>query len=215
MQFMNVSSPLRRACPAVACDNGAGRCLVAVGMALSGKWLHCKWLHCNWLHCAGAAVLTVACGGCQPSPSKYEVVGNVTLDGKPLSHGDILFSAMNNSASEAAVIKDGHYRIKVAAGRHKVVVNASERRRNPNPPGMRADEWYYPSIIPAQYNDQTILTADVAPPRAIDSIVLLSEPPSRRALAAANPLASRLLSGNRPSMRMPPWKAPAASVQET
>jgi hypothetical protein len=101
--------------------------------------------------------------GCNARPAKYQVEGTITLNGKPLDGGEIFFIAADNSSSEAAKIKEGRYQVKTTAGRYKVMVNASTKKPNLNPPGMRGDDFYFESIIPDKYNERTSLTAEVAP----------------------------------------------------
>lgn len=117
----------------------------------------------HWMRLTMVVLSIVGAIGCGPQHAKYDVQGTVTWDGKPLDAGEILFVGADNTSSEAAKIRDGRYQVKTAAGRFKVMVNASERKRNPNPPGMRGDDWYFESTIPARYNQQTTLTAEIAP----------------------------------------------------
>src|SRR5581483_4237319 len=91
--------------------------------------------------CSLLSLLLLAQQGCgKQSRPKYEITGTVTLDGKPQETGDILFIAQDNSSSEGGKIEGGRYRVRAAAGQYKVVINASVRKRNPYPAGMRADE---------------------------------------------------------------------------
>jgi hypothetical protein len=102
-----------------------------------------------------AAALGVAgCGG-----SEAEVSGSVTVDGQPLKDGDIIFEAADGSITPAAgKIVDGTYALKVLPGPKKVRINASRPTKKPDPVmGAAARE----SMIAAEFNEQTRLTADI------------------------------------------------------
>ena len=105
-------------------------------------------------------VLVNACG-CNRTPRKYQVVGKITLDGKPLSQGEIVFSTTDNKASEAGKIHEGEYRLAVLPLPHRVAVNASILVPNPAANEFRGDKWYYKNIVPFRYNQETILTATI------------------------------------------------------
>jgi len=102
-----------------------------------------------------AVILGVAgCGG-----SEAEVSGSVNVDGQPLKEGDIIFEAADGSVTPAAgKIVDGKYSLKVLPGPKKVRINASRPTKKPDPVmGAAARE----SMIAAEFNEQTRLTADV------------------------------------------------------
>lgn len=105
---------------------------------------------------------TVLCG-CHRAPSKYSVGGEITWQGEPLAAGDVFFMGEDQVSSEAAKIENGKYRTKARPGRFTVMINSPVRKRNPNPPGMRADEYYYENFIPPRYNEQTSLRVEVLP----------------------------------------------------
>jgi len=101
-----------------------------------------------------ASVLVVGCGG----PTPVDVTGNVTLDGQPLSEGDIIFEAADGKVTPGAgPIKEGKFAIKALPGAKKVKINASKPAKPDPVMGTIPGE----SIIPEQYNVKTKLTADV------------------------------------------------------
>lgn len=108
-----------------------------------------------------AAILLA--GGCRRAagPVKHVVSGTVTLDGKPLSKGDVIFSPeAANLPADAGKLQDGRYTFRVVAGRHRVVIQAVSDKPIVTSP---IDPPVYESIVPARYNDATTLTADVTP----------------------------------------------------
>lgn len=107
----------------------------------------------------------VACclAGCQgeTGPAKYEVSGTVTLDGKPLSNGDVTFyPAATNMPAAAGKLQDGRYTFRAVAGEHRVVIRAVSDKPIITSP---IDPPVYESIVPARYNDATTLKAEVTP----------------------------------------------------
>jgi hypothetical protein len=99
-------------------------------------------------------------GGCGPSgPRTYAVSGTVVFDGKPLPRGDIIFlAARGDMGADAGKINDGRYSFRAKAGKKKVAILASKEV-----PGKR-DPLMGPLVenyIPARYNDETTLTAEV------------------------------------------------------
>jgi hypothetical protein len=103
---------------------------------------------------------TALLAGCGPSgPRTYPVSGTVLFDGKPLPQGDIIFhAARGDMGADAGKIKDGKYSFRAKAGKKKVAILASKEV-----PGKR-DPLMGPLIenyVPARYNDETTLTAEV------------------------------------------------------
>ena len=90
-----------------------------------------------------------------------EVSGAVTLDGKPLDKGEIVFVAANGSARPVGgSVESGRYKVRVEPGRKKVMVNASKLSDKIDPNTRERQEY---SIIPAAYNYESKLFLDVEP----------------------------------------------------
>ena len=92
--------------------------------------------------------------------------GSVTLDGKPLEKGIIMFSAAEGEALPvAADVIDGKYSTeKMVAGKKHVQLSASKltgTRKNDSP-GAPPDEMWEEQI-PARYNTESTLSLDVQP----------------------------------------------------
>jgi hypothetical protein len=107
----------------------------------------------------GAALLTSAAGCAGDGPAR--VSGAVTVDGKPLPEGEIVFEAVDGSKTPAAgPIKDGKYEVSVLPGAKRVRVNASRPARKPDPVmGAAARE----AAVAPEFNERTTLSADIKP----------------------------------------------------
>lgn len=106
----------------------------------------------------------LGCGGGSGADS-VTVTGNVTLDGQPLSEGDIIFRADGGKGrGYAGKIKDGSYEVKCAPGNHRVEIRAmrSESGKKAKTLASGEEGMALEQYIPAKYNDKSTLTADVS-----------------------------------------------------
>lgn len=116
-----------------------------------------------FLTCLLLAILPVL-SGCGDSSGTVPVTGKVTLDGEPITEGDILFRATDGSPSHAGKIQDGIYSAEVSPGEKQVEITAYRdvpgKFREDNP-GERTPvrEMY----IPQQYNRASTLKIEVTP----------------------------------------------------
>jgi hypothetical protein len=106
-------------------------------------------------------------GGCAKNePAGHPVSGTVTFQGKPLDQGSIEFSPTGDQGTmSGGDIKDGNYSIPAASGLkpgpYAVRISSSDRSvtateeapGEPPPPARQR--------IPAKFNEQTTLTAEV------------------------------------------------------
>jgi hypothetical protein len=120
----------------------------------------------TFLALSAGLILTLA--GCSGGASVIEVGGTVTLNGKELPEGDIVFVPTDSKlGGEGGKIKDGKYRLKAKPGKNKVEIRATREvpgKTMPSAAGPGAPpEPLRESIIPTKYNDQTTLEADVGP----------------------------------------------------
>lgn len=111
------------------------------------------------LVCVAACLLFITgCGGAQDAPSTVKVEGTVTFDGEPLSEGSIVFDPTDGKGgSSAGGIENGKFTFDSQLGQKKVLISASRETG-------KKDQYEEPiteSYIPANYNSQTTLTADV------------------------------------------------------
>jgi len=119
-----------------------------------------------WLFAAviAAGVLAAAgCGGAGGVTAK----GRVTLDNVPVKEGTIVFISSAGGQKVPAVVKDGEYAVPADAalkpGSYRVEVTWARPTGKKIPsadPGMTTDE--RKEAIPAKYNTQSTLTADLA-----------------------------------------------------
>ena len=91
----------------------------------------------------------------------FAVTGKVTFNGEPVSNGEIqLLPADQNGPPAAAVINGGEYRLLARPGAKRVSIRAA-RQAGAAPKGALGAS--FEDYIPAEFNSQSTLTADVAP----------------------------------------------------
>jgi len=98
--------------------------------------------------------------GCSREPRLYLVRGFVSLDGQPVSDGDIMFVNPDGiRGPDAGKVKDGRYALKTTEGKKRVEISASKIR----PGGARGagGEPVPEEYIPARYNIESKLNAEV------------------------------------------------------
>lgn len=105
-----------------------------------------------------AAVLVIgACVGCNQSPFNADVTGSVTLDGKPVPPGVVIFSAEDGgrNSSRGRIEPGGDYFLVtrhsrgIDAGNYRVAVQVYEKGDPPGP-GERAPA-NLPPLVPEKY----------------------------------------------------------------
>lgn len=106
--------------------------------------------------------------GCSAGPKSNvsEVSGTIQLDGKPLPEGTITFvSADNSTHSAQGKINNGEYVVNVPVGRKRVEIHASRWTGKPYEKyGIKETEQYLPAI----YNEESQLTAEVIPDTSVE-----------------------------------------------
>jgi hypothetical protein len=115
------------------------------------------WRNSGWL-----LTVLLALAGCGRSgPATYPVSGAVSYNGKPVPDGSIVFmSADNHLAADAGKIHDGRFEFAAKAGKKKVEIRAVREVGKVIPSmGVKARQSY----IPATYNSESTLTAEVMP----------------------------------------------------
>jgi len=97
------------------------------------------------------------CSGNKDLPPLGTVTGVVTLDGKPLADANVAFAPEHGRTSIARTDAAGRYELYydgphkgAAVGRHRVIITATPSMDEANP-----------ILVPARYNAQTTLTAEV------------------------------------------------------
>ena len=110
-----------------------------------------------------AVILSVGCSSAPEGEPVFPVSGTVTFDGTPIAEGRIQFrETEGDQQAFSGEIKDGKYSLEAQAGAMKVEVLASRPtgkfdKSNPDEPPQPIGEMY----IPAKYNAETSLTAEV------------------------------------------------------
>ncbi len=120
-----------------------------------------KYLNMRWLLLTASILLLTACGD---GSNTGEVVGTVSVDGKPAERGSVSFAPLSGEGSTSgAEIRDGKFSAEVALGKNKVeirvpkVVGKQRLYDTPDSPLQELME----EVLPAKYNDQTELEIDV------------------------------------------------------
>lgn len=110
----------------------------------------------------GLLSLVAGCGS-GGGPATYAASGTVKFDGQPLKTGDIQFEPETPGlAPDAGQIVNGSYSLKVKAGKKKVKITAAREIPGKSTKGaMGEDIIAKEDFIPANYNSQTELTAEV------------------------------------------------------
>jgi hypothetical protein len=110
-------------------------------------------------------LLLSGCSSEPEGPAMFTVTGTVNFDGAPVTDGRIQFrKADGDTKAFSGEIKDGSYSLETEAGKMTVEITASRPtgkfdNSNPDDPPQPIGEMY----IPAKYNSETTLTAEVSP----------------------------------------------------
>lgn len=109
-----------------------------------------------WVACLACCLL--GCGRAT-GPATYPVSGTVTLNGKPLVTGDVIFyPETENMPAVMGKLEEGRYSFRAVAGRHRVSIQAVGGKPRVVSPVMPP---VFERLVPARYNQSTTLTADV------------------------------------------------------
>ncbi len=101
--------------------------------------------------------------GCEKGPKYYDVSGTISLDGRPLPEGDIIFSPMDSALGpEPGTIKNGNYSLKALEGKKRVEISASKIIPGSKVRGA-GGEPVPEEYLPTRYNALSELSADVSP----------------------------------------------------
>lgn len=104
------------------------------------------------------AVLFNLAGCGDAGPRQYQVMGTVTFDGQPVEEGEIRFMPTEAGGTPyAGPIVNGKFECKVTEGQKRVEISATREAATPAPDGLPD----YVSYIPAEYNTQSTLKAEV------------------------------------------------------
>lgn len=115
----------------------------------------------------GVAALAIGCGSAEEQ--RLEIQGTVTLDGKPLSEGQIRFFPLTNGVGAYGPVTNGAYAITedegITPGTYRVEISREKstgrKMSNPDNPEEMIDEVI--ETIPKQYNLNSQLTIEIKP----------------------------------------------------
>lgn len=107
--------------------------------------------------CLLAVVALTACSGGESLPELATVTGTVSLDGNPLPAANVLFQPQQGKTAFAMTDENGKFELMynqdvtgATPGNYTVKIS---KEKNPEEPGNE--------LLPAKYNEQTTLSADV------------------------------------------------------
>ena len=114
----------------------------------------------------GCAALLVFAGiGCSEAegPDRVSVSGTVTVDGKPLSEGEIMFRPEDKTlAAEAVKVIDGEFSGEVIPGPKRVEIRGYETVTPDLPANApEAGTPIQKQILPPRYNDKSEITKEI------------------------------------------------------
>jgi hypothetical protein len=103
----------------------------------------------------------LVCGGCGRK-EMFAVSGKVTFDGEPVSNGEIQFLPPigEKGAPVAGRVENGQYHLLSKAGPKRVSIRAARVMGTAVPNAMGAA---FVDYIPAKFNSESTLTAEVQP----------------------------------------------------
>ena len=85
-----------------------------------------KWSLAKW----GILVAILAMTGCEQGPEMFEVSGNVTLDGQPVTSGAIMFAPADGSPDISQTeLVDGQYKVECLPGEKIVQIAGSSANK--------------------------------------------------------------------------------------
>jgi hypothetical protein len=106
---------------------------------------------------AGMAVLLVGCGDKQVAEApRAKVSGKITLNGKPVTTGRIIFDLGNGQPPGSFDILDGSYEGLAMIGKNRVVINATRKVSMKEKMKMTEE-----NMIPPRYNSASEITREV------------------------------------------------------
>lgn len=129
----------------------------------------------------GALLLVLGCSGApSDQPELGEVTGTVTLDDRPLANVWVGFAPQDGRSSMGLTDKDGRYKLDylfdtpgAKVGQHTVTITT------PREDESGGEVPNFKELVPAHYNTNSTLTADVKPGENKIDFPLTTHPPKR------------------------------------
>ena len=120
------------------------------------------------------AVGAVFISGCNNGPKHYPVAGTVTLDGVPLSDGEIIFFPIPDGPPDSGLLEDGTFSLMCLPGEKRVQVTAVRDHPTKKVAGFSPGQWIPAPVnfVPDRYRGKdSELTIDI--PRGGDTKIVL------------------------------------------
>lgn len=117
----------------------------------------------RFIGCLGLCLsvfLVSGCGSKGKGPTTTSVKGTVNLDGKPMSQGEVTFS-IPGEPPQAIEVKDGKFSGNAHAGKNRVEIRQYKIGAAPTMGGVKVAEATKENILPARFNSDSQMTADV------------------------------------------------------
>lgn len=102
-----------------------------------------------WLSPAVLLVPLLGCGGKEKPREFGKIKGTVTLKGKPLDHGNVIFQHIEGATTEARINPDGTYETNAVVGETLVAINCREPDIQEG--GVRQELVPGKSIVPTKF----------------------------------------------------------------
>lgn len=102
---------------------------------------------------------SIGCGDGKSHTAQVDVLGTVTLDGKPLADGEIAFLVTGEAPANIPV-KDGAFSGKAFSGKNRVEVRATKTMPK-SPKALPTDEAPKINLIPDRYNIRSTMETTV------------------------------------------------------
>lgn len=113
-----------------------------------------------------SALATLPTAGCgaprRPALRRAAVSGTVTLDGRPLAEGEVMFFALGGEAVDALPVRDGAFAGSVTVGPQRVEFAAFTTVQRSIFPG-KPSESVRDNALPPKYHAESTVTADIRP----------------------------------------------------
>ena len=111
----------------------------------------------RWTLLLGLLVLAV---GCNPGVKMADVKGNVSLDGKPMPSGQVMFDAGDGTVPPTLDVVAGAFSGKASVGKKTIRISSYKNvAQKGSGPGAEAEGQQ--NIIPAKFNTESKQTVEV------------------------------------------------------